>query len=77
MLKIIPLKQLVVFSAKNTATVVHELLITMSLHHTFDNDATYGYKKEATFDIRTTNTGKNMVVKTNTHLAITMENSME
>ena len=77
MLEIIPLRQLVVFFAKNTTTVVHELSNTMSLHHTLDNDATYGYKKETTFNIRTTNTGKNMVVKTNTHLTMTMENSME
>ena len=46
-----PSKAVAVFSGKNNATVVHELLHAMSLHHTFDNNATYGYKKGETYNI--------------------------
>ncbi|SIS48025.1 hypothetical protein SAMN05421766_102204 [Zobellia uliginosa] len=41
----------IMFAGKRKATVTHELLHCMGLRHSFDNSATYGYKKKATQNI--------------------------
>ncbi|MFL0096084.1 hypothetical protein V2574_15375, partial [Tenacibaculum maritimum] len=41
----------IMFAGKRKATVTHELLHCMGLRHSFDDRATYGYKKKATQNI--------------------------
>ena len=52
-------KSVAVFSGRGKTDVTHELLHAMSLHHSFSNTASFGYKKKATKNIMDYSTKKN------------------